>query len=414
MSTLHIVKNLQVLAPKFLTQFRCVGPSCPDSCCSGWTVAVDRKTHQAYLKSKDSYLTDRFSSKLQRTRSIQSEHQYSKIEMDQTTGACPFLEEHLCGIQKRLGEDKLSNTCFSYPRQTRSIGGVRQQSLSLSCPEAARLALTQSDAMEFDSVPSPVRINQVSVQPRYANIPQETLNSLRFSCIQILQYRALPLWERLACLAPACELIEKSMLPHQVENLEASVSEFVQAVKVGQASEALEALRPDHDAQAVLFAKMWGLKMNQGRSAAHQRVQSDVVTGLGIDPHSGTVNSSEVVRRYLAGLNLMTASMRESPHALENFVINEMFVEVFPFGMERPLLHYRKLVIKFGMVRLMLAARCNALGRPLISTEIIETVQVFSRLYEHWRDFDFEIDKILSNAQWDSVENIFRFLRSDE
>jgi lysine-N-methylase len=69
--------------------------------------------------------------------------------MKPVTQECPFMEEKLCGIQKTLGEDKLSDTCATYPRNNRLLGGQHEQSLTLSCPEAARLALLQADAMDF-------------------------------------------------------------------------------------------------------------------------------------------------------------------------------------------------------------------------------------------------------------------------
>jgi multidrug efflux system outer membrane protein len=52
-------------------------------------------------------------------------------------------------VQQRCGEESLSDTCFSYPRTTRTLGTSLTQALSLSCPEAARLALQADVAQSY-------------------------------------------------------------------------------------------------------------------------------------------------------------------------------------------------------------------------------------------------------------------------
>ncbi|WP_363315235.1 flagellin lysine-N-methylase [uncultured Clostridium sp.] len=53
---------------------------------------------------------------------------------------CAFLnEEDLCDLYKALGPDALCDTCRLYPRHTEEYEGLRELSLSLSCPEAARI-----------------------------------------------------------------------------------------------------------------------------------------------------------------------------------------------------------------------------------------------------------------------------------
>ena len=56
------------------------------------------------------------------------------------TGAnqCPLLTpDHLCRIHAELGEQHLSHACAIYPRIVKSIGGIQDTALALSCPEAA-------------------------------------------------------------------------------------------------------------------------------------------------------------------------------------------------------------------------------------------------------------------------------------
>jgi len=67
-------------------------------------------------------------------------------------GRCPFLQENkLCKIHALAGEDALSDTCRSYPRISRVRGDDSFESLSLSCPEAARKILFGANAFIFES-----------------------------------------------------------------------------------------------------------------------------------------------------------------------------------------------------------------------------------------------------------------------
>lgn len=149
MSTLHPTKKIQTVQPRYSVSFACTGAACEDNCCTGWSVHIDKKTFNAYRQSHVPQLTDRIEKKLKRVRSLNSDKQYARIEMEPVSEACPFMEEKLCSVQREMGEDKLSNTCSTYPRSTRVIDGQHEQSLTLSCPEAARLALLHSDAMDF-------------------------------------------------------------------------------------------------------------------------------------------------------------------------------------------------------------------------------------------------------------------------
>ena len=65
-------------------------------------------------------------------------------------GRCPFLNpENLCDIHTALGENALSETCRLYPRFYADFGSLREAGLSLSCPEAARLILSNPAPMRF-------------------------------------------------------------------------------------------------------------------------------------------------------------------------------------------------------------------------------------------------------------------------
>ena len=62
--------------------------------------------------------------------------------LPEQSALCILNEENLCDLYKALGPDSLCDTCRMYPRHTEEYEGLRELSLSLSCPEAARIILS--------------------------------------------------------------------------------------------------------------------------------------------------------------------------------------------------------------------------------------------------------------------------------
>lgn len=55
---------------------------------------------------------------------------------------CAFLnDENLCDMYIALGEKSLCRTCKMYPRHVEEFEDVREMTLSVSCPEVARILL---------------------------------------------------------------------------------------------------------------------------------------------------------------------------------------------------------------------------------------------------------------------------------
>ena len=52
-------------------------------------------------------------------------------------------------MYQQLGADSLCKTCRTYPRHTEEFEGVREISLSLSCPEVTRMLVGRQEPVEF-------------------------------------------------------------------------------------------------------------------------------------------------------------------------------------------------------------------------------------------------------------------------
>ena len=126
---------MRYLKPHYYDKFVCTAGDCPDSCCAGWQIMIDETSLERYGNEKSE-----FGTRLRNSIDWDEECFY------QNNRRCAFLnEENLCDLYKALGPDSLCDTCRMYPRHTEEYEGLRELSLSLSCPEAARIILSCKD-----------------------------------------------------------------------------------------------------------------------------------------------------------------------------------------------------------------------------------------------------------------------------
>lgn len=125
---------MRIRYPEYYGKFHCLAGECPDTCCVGWEIRVDEACERQY---REVWKTDR---KLgHRLRRFVRNGRIVPVE-----GKCPFLDgKGLCEIILTLGEDAACRTCQNFPRHREDYGKLQEVVLLLSCPEAARLVLTE-------------------------------------------------------------------------------------------------------------------------------------------------------------------------------------------------------------------------------------------------------------------------------
>ena len=129
---------MELIKPTYYDRFRCIAGDCPDSCCKGWAVQVDKEAAAMYRALPGS-LGDTLRQKL----TTEDEDTILSLNPD---GRCPmWRDDGLCRIQAELGEQALCRTCQDFPRLCHDYGDFVEVGLELSCPEAARLLLSRND-----------------------------------------------------------------------------------------------------------------------------------------------------------------------------------------------------------------------------------------------------------------------------
>lgn len=130
---------MRYVKPYYYDEFKCIADKCPDSCCTGWQIVIDEETLDKYEKGSGEFET-RLKNSVDRQESC----------FLQRKGRCAMLNDrNLCDIVIQKGEDWLCNTCAGYPRHVEEFEGVRELSLSLSCPVAAEKILLSEEKLHF-------------------------------------------------------------------------------------------------------------------------------------------------------------------------------------------------------------------------------------------------------------------------
>lgn len=127
-----------IIYPTYYEKFKCIADKCPDTCCAGWQIVIDSETARFYENLKGS-----FGDKIRNNMLLDDEGDMVFVNKN---GRCPFLnDKNLCDIFINVGEEHLSHTCTMFPRFYETFGSTREMGLSLSCPVANKLILSDTE-----------------------------------------------------------------------------------------------------------------------------------------------------------------------------------------------------------------------------------------------------------------------------
>ncbi len=358
------LERLKRLEPKYYGAFRCIGAACEDTCCIGWRVPVDKETFEKYQGAGPEALNGKLQTLVQLNPKSESDEGYGEITLKE--GVCPFLSEGLCEIHGTLGEDWLSKNCATYPRSMVEVDGVIERSLHFSCPEAARLALTNPEPMQF------VRCNDGAGDERFGVVgvidtADGNAERRRRRAIELLQDRNAPLRERLFRVGELCAEIEG-----------------VGAVK----GKALAAGERFETIIQLILARM-------GSDATGRRFR---------DCYQAFMKSLDwTMESAIEGLAERLDSIRAGAYAkfraehgymLEHYLVGYAFRNLFPFGIvsvnrkaaelgfvSSPVRQYQVMVVHFVIAETLLAGLSGGEGFGV--DEALRVMQSVSKTFEH-------------------------------
>lgn len=403
--------NIKSRSLQYMAAFGCIGGVCEDNCCIGWDVDIDLKTYHKYQKVSDPELKTLYKQKIKPYPYFFSEEvDYARVKLGQHK-RCPFLNSQgLCMTQAKLGEDYLSNVCATYPRMTNDIDGVLENTLTLSCPVAARLVLLNPDGLSWVDDPAPPKRRIVNLKinttaPEYKKHPVRHFHSLRAVSVQLLSDRRYPIWERLYHLGQLFEVLGEAQAAKRTSDMPGILAEFAKRKDP-----------EDWDTRPFCTA--------QEASAAQLHRVDDLIDRLKVYSEIDSPRFVAFTRRYHKAFGWDAKRKKSQPalyqtlhdsryvhfeaaygYILENYLINFVYKNLFPFTESEQLFEaYTMLALRFVMIRSYLIALCAddakaANGQPLHPETAVEFIQVFAKAVEHHKSFSEDTLSVLRTAQ---------------
>ena len=392
------------IQPEYYSKFRCLANACPDTCCEGWQVPVDGATYAKYEECSDAVLGPAFQQLVTINPAPTSEHYGTFV----TTGArCGFLSEGLCSIQKRLGEDYLGNACAAFPRVSNLVNSVVERSLDLSCPEAARLALTNEVPLHYQMRESD---SERTRQMSYGSLAKTALSHsesegveasengnvtlVRTFVVGLLQNRKYRLATRLRVLAQVCERLDEIASKGRPEATQGALRGFAFAMDQGLEDECL-------DEQPAHAARQLGLVVQ----LIQKRITDDFTHGRFLQLYSEFVGSirggqdaefAQMAMNYAEGRKkYFEPFMERHEYMLEHYLVNNAFKTLFPFGsgtvnesLKLPGLkpiseQYMLLTSYYGIIRGILIGLAGLNKASFGADEVVRAVQLCAKTFEH-------------------------------
>lgn len=410
------------LRPQYYEKFRCLADACPDTCCEGWRVPLDKRTYGKYQQSSDSVLQPAFQQLITINPASTSDDHYAAFTT--SGGCCTFLSEGLCSIQKRLGEQYLGAACAAFPRVTNFVNSTVERSLDLSCPEAARLALLDPAPLRFSLVDTDsADVHEDVAEPNYGrlfntafsgasdpehpDIAEERITEVRRFVLSILQNRKYPLPKRLILLGHICDKLHGIGTEGNYHAVPEVLQGFSLAIEADLFGEHLGRCTADSATQVGIVLELIAERVKS--DFTHRRFlqfYEEFVEGIRGRPAATLQDMGD---RYAENyLRYYAPFMFQHEYMLEHYLVNNAFRTLFPFGSQstnRALnlqtpravaAQYMLLTSFYAIIKTMLVGLAGLRTSSFGVDDVIRGVQLCSKTFEHSTTYPKRVLEILA------------------
>jgi len=400
----------RVLKPEYMTRFTCIGPACEDNCCiSDWYISVDRKTYKKYQACRDKKTKPLFDKYIVRNRSNATDLDYASIKFDDSR-QCPFLTtEKWCSLQKQFGEEFLSYTCLGYPRNARKVNDTLEESASVSCPEVARVALLNKGKMEFTYCKEAKNKRRIihgifnSHDPSNQESVRRYIGEIRSFSIDLLQAREYELSDRLVLLGLFIEKISKLSDAKEIDKIPEAIHNFAETVAGDSLKESLATIAGQYVIQMELLKELADIRFRYKFSSEHYlECFAEFLEGIGYSSEKRDIdtyakNYKEAYEKYYLPF------MKDHDYILENYLVNNVFKNVFPFGTNKGMFEeYTMLVLSYSLVKMLLIGMA-AYHKGLTEALVIKLMHSFSKTVEHNLNYMDDLQKAVIENNFNSM-----------
>ncbi|GGI68005.1 flagellar biosynthesis protein [Shewanella hanedai] len=387
-----------IVTPKYVSDFSCIGPDCEDSCCIGWNIYIDKQSYKKTMAHRE--LKSLAKTAMKKIK--KSDDQWAIIRSD-AQGACPFLDgKKLCKVHSLAGEDTLSETCKTYPRTCLVRDSDKFQSLSLSCPEAARLILFSPDAFMFDH-----KLSGSKITPHESPL---WLSKSYDNSIELLLNEHLNWQESLLAIGLLINTADK-VWGNEVDasQLDVRLEQLTLLAEKGMLQEQYKALAYADGHQVQAFASIHGMFIDEHprRDGVRFKTINDAISALLNDDRTVDVDKINHAWNTIA-----SPALEEHGDLFKRYILYYIYHEYFPITLnEAPQSAFRLLVLDCFMLRCYLAVIAHK-NNGLSESDVILCFQVYHVVRQHKSTFIKGATAIMDKFNFSSVAGIISLLKT--
>lgn len=351
-------KTFLYFQPEYVSNFKCDGQACGAHCCKYWRIDIDKKTYKKYERIKPKSAADKITKCLVKG----ADGQYIFV-LDENA-RCPMLTaDNWCSIQKKYGEEYLSNTCVTYPRKTYLCGDFFERSLTLTCPVVAGQVLLNGEPMAFEwrEVPEKIHSNLGRIHSPFAPVPQKLLKyvyQIQFAAISILQERSFSIDERLMILGFFFDKLDEIVSTDKLDEIENLTAFYVsEQFLLWEAPNIIENIKFDVKSHMKIMINVFEtLYKGDSSFAVQDRIFIDaVIDSLEMRlTENDQISLDELVTSYNRLEELRKIVFKLFSNIFENYLINEFFYGFYPWRFQNSIIHnYGIFLTSYKMLELV-------------------------------------------------------------
>jgi lysine-N-methylase len=386
------MKEINVVEPIFATEFKCVGSACRDHCCKEWEITLDKPTVNQYLKSSVIEIRNIAVNSIEITK--KSHDKWAKMKLNDSK-TCSFMDsDKLCKIHSTLGSTALSHTCSTYPRTSNSFKAEVNNTLMLSCPEAARLLLSSSEAMLLD--------NKVIIQNKYNNCRAigQWDKLLNVMSMHLIKVSGLNVNQGLYAIAALMIFSENENNKGNSEILEKYFFSLVDSIENGLIAANVDSLNNDAQLQWSLLLRLQVYIETRKPTRGIQILRMFVKRLLHIQTHEISSNSVDlpIERLEKAWSTIVMPWLEKRPYIFNNYMLYRINTEQFPDSISRtPLSWLYLLTAEWFLLKSLISATAELKGE-INEDDFVDIIYSFHSVTKH--------SKIVTDAFFAEIEKV--------
>lgn len=367
------------IQPQYVKKFQCEGSKCQAKCCCGWQIVIDEDTCRRYAGISDRELADELKRKVIWHKASGTQRMAMRKD-----GSCPMLgKDLLCRIQKRCGEEYLSDTCAEFPRRTFLCDGFAERALSLVCPVAAELALMDTKPMVLEQI----TLNTTRAKSFFPSFLQDRVQgpyllSLQIGGISILQERGFSLDERLCLLGSYSIRVDRLLENGQGEKIDGLNKQLLLQKPLGY-------MKAGDFPKAEYFQLLFSLldDLYGTGIVLYSDDQIDYVPyilrafSIGEKPKA----IAELVKAYRRNYEFYQRFVLEPyRHVLENYLVQEYFNNLYPCRLKGSVQYnYEVFLVFYKFMELFLIALAGVKRENLTANDLLKVIERMAQRTDH-------------------------------